>query len=172
LGSKNSFNTGRTVVNAAIFYTDWKDIQQQVNLPTCGFQFIGNVGAASIKGGELELKSIIVPGVTVGGVASYTKSEITSTAPGVSAQVGQPLLDTPNGRAACTSRLRCPRCQAGVRICGPTTTITDPTSATSILRPWSRWPRRDIAHPDQTRLQHAYKVGNAAIARDSVRQHS
>jgi iron complex outermembrane recepter protein len=164
LGSKNSFNTSRTVVNAAIFYTDWKDIQQQVNLPTCGFQFIGNVGAASIKGGELELKSIIVPGVTAGGVASYTKSEITSTAPGVSAQVGQPLLDTPKWTSSVYLEIALPTLSgwsshlrtdynyhgSNIRHFDTSALVTLPNGATSLI-------------PDQTRLQHAYKVGNAAI---------
>lgn len=94
LGSKNEFGH-RSVLNAAIYYTDWKKIQQQVNLNSCGFQFVGNVGAATVKGAELSAESALGSGVLVGGTASYTATRITQTAPGVSAQVGQEVLDTP-----------------------------------------------------------------------------
>jgi iron complex outermembrane recepter protein len=99
IGSKNEFNGGKSVVNAAVYYTDWMKIQQQVNLPSCGFQFISNVGAATIKGVELELKTIVVSGLTAGVSGNYNKSQITATEPGVSAQVGQPVLDSPQWMA-------------------------------------------------------------------------
>ncbi len=99
LGSKNTFNGGRSIANASIYYTDWSKIQQQVNLPSCGFQFIGNVGAATIKGVELELTTLLAPGVTVGASGNYNQSKITSTKPGVSAQVGQPVLNSPKWMA-------------------------------------------------------------------------
>jgi iron complex outermembrane receptor protein len=164
LGSKNTLNSGKTVLNAAVFYTDWKDIQQQVNLPTCGFQFIGNVGAASIKGGELELKSVIVSGVTGGAVASYTQSRITTTAPGVSAQVGQPLLDTPKWTASAyldfslptvadwDSHIRADYSYHGsnIRQFDATSLVTLPNGGSELV-------------PNASMLQHAYKVANAAI---------
>src|SRR5690606_19718621 len=95
VGSKNQVLDRRATVNAAVYYTDWSKIQQQVNLPTCGFQFIGNVGAAEIKGVELAVEAAITDGLTLGGTASYTDAEIAESAPGVSAQVGQSVLDTP-----------------------------------------------------------------------------
>lgn len=95
VGSKNQVLDRRATVNAAVYYTDWSKIQQQVNLPTCGFQFIGNVGAAEIKGVELAVEAAVTDTLTLGGTASYTDAEITESAPGVSAQVGQSVLDTP-----------------------------------------------------------------------------
>ena len=95
VGSKNQVLDRRATVNAAVYYTDWSKIQQQVNLPTCGFQFIGNVGAAEIKGAELAVEAAITDALTLGGTASYTDAEITESSPGVSAQVGQSVLDTP-----------------------------------------------------------------------------
>ncbi len=35
VGSKNQVLDRRATVNAAVYYTDWSKIQQQVNLPTC-----------------------------------------------------------------------------------------------------------------------------------------
>jgi iron complex outermembrane receptor protein len=164
LGSKNTFNSGRTILNAAVFYTDWQDIQQQVNLPTCGFQFIGNVGAASIKGGELELKSILVPGLTGGAVASYTDSRITSTAAGVSAQVGQPLLDTPKWTSSVYLEVSLPNVSgwdshiradysyhgSNIRQFDSTSLVTLPSGASGLVA-------------NESQLQHAYKVGNVAL---------
>ncbi|MEA3151282.1 MAG: iron complex outerrane recepter protein, partial [Gammaproteobacteria bacterium] len=95
LGSKNEIGDKRTVINGAIYYTDWKKIQQQVNLNSCGFQFVGNVGAATVKGAELSAESAVGGGVTLGLTASYNATRITQSAPGVSAQVGQEVLDTP-----------------------------------------------------------------------------
>jgi iron complex outermembrane receptor protein len=95
LGSKNEFSGSRAVVDAAVFYTDWKKIQQQVTLMSCAFPFIGNVGAATVKGAELSAQSGIGPRTTAGAGISYTQTRVTQSAVGVSAQVGQPLLDTP-----------------------------------------------------------------------------
>ncbi|MEA3106014.1 MAG: iron complex outerrane recepter protein [Gammaproteobacteria bacterium] len=95
LGSKNELGAKRTVINAAIYYTDWKKIQQQVNLNSCGFQFVGNVGAATIKGAELSIESAVGGGVSLGGNIAYADTRINESAPGVSAQIGQEVLDTP-----------------------------------------------------------------------------
>jgi outer membrane receptor protein involved in Fe transport len=95
LGTKNQLGARRSILNAAVFYTDWKKIQQQVNLNSCGFQFVGNVGAATIKGVELSAESAVGAGVSLGGNVSYMATRITESAPGVSAQVGQEVLDTP-----------------------------------------------------------------------------
>ena len=100
LGSKNELGAKRTIINAAVYYTDWKKIQQQVNLTSCGFQFVGNVGAATIKGAELSVDSAVGGGVTLGGNASYADTRIIETSPGVSAQVGQEVLDTPKWSAS------------------------------------------------------------------------
>jgi iron complex outermembrane recepter protein len=100
LGSKNEFSGAHMVVNGAVYYTDWKKIQQNVTLPSCGFDFTGNVGAATIRGAELSIESAVGGGVTLGEAASYVDSRITQSSPGVSAQVGQPVLDTPKWTAS------------------------------------------------------------------------
>jgi iron complex outermembrane recepter protein len=95
LGNKNELSDRRTVINAAIYYTDWKRIQQQVTLTSCGFPFIGNVGAATVRGSELSAESAIGARFTLGGGVSYTATRITETGAGLPAQIGQELLDTP-----------------------------------------------------------------------------
>lgn len=78
-----------------MYYTDWKNIQQQVTLPTCAITFTENVGAATVKGAELSADFAVGSAITVGGGVSYTATRITGSTVGVSAQVGQELLDTP-----------------------------------------------------------------------------
>ena len=95
IGSKNEFGNGHSVINAAVYYTDWKNIQQQVTLPTCAIAFTENVGAATVKGAELSAVSTVGSAITVGGGVSYTATRITESTAAVSAQVGQEVLDTP-----------------------------------------------------------------------------
>ena len=164
IGSKNQFNDLHTIVNAAVYYTDWKKIQQQVNLTSCGFQFVGNVGAATIKGAELSIESAISAAVSVGATGSYLDTRITATSPGVSAQVGQPVLDTPKWMlsaygdykflqaAGWTGSLR-PEYQyhgANLRQFESFASITYPDGSLGVI-------------PDQTQVQHAYHVVNAIL---------
>jgi outer membrane receptor protein involved in Fe transport len=55
-GSKTSWLDHRLTFDAAVFYIDWKNLQQEILLP-CGFQYIANVGSATSKGGEMELRA-------------------------------------------------------------------------------------------------------------------
>jgi Outer membrane receptor proteins, mostly Fe transport len=95
VGSKNQLLDRTLTVNAAIYYTDWSKIQQQVDLTSCGFQFVGNVGEARVQGAELALESAVTDALIFGGTVTYTDAEITESAPGVSARVGQSVLDMP-----------------------------------------------------------------------------
>jgi iron complex outermembrane recepter protein len=108
LGSKNIFEGSRARVDGAIFYTDWRNIQQQVTLPSCAFSFVGNVGAASVKGAEVSAEVPLGTALTLGGDVSYTPTRITASAPGVSAPVGQPLLDTPRWMASIRAQYQFP----------------------------------------------------------------
>jgi len=95
IGSKNVWHDIPLIVNGAIYYTNWLHIQQEVTLPTCAFPFVGNVGAATVKGAELSAEFQITPSALIGGNASYTDTRVTKSGMGVPAQIGQPLLDTP-----------------------------------------------------------------------------
>ncbi len=54
IGSKNEFLDTRAVLNAAVFHTDWKKIQQSINLSSCAMQFVGNIGAAKVDGADCQ----------------------------------------------------------------------------------------------------------------------
>ncbi len=78
LGSKNSLFNHRLQFNSSLFWIDWREIQQNVYLPTCGQQFVGNLGRAVSRGGEIDASlrplDALTLNITVGYVdAKYTK---------------------------------------------------------------------------------------------------
>ena len=88
VGSKNRFFGNKLHVEASAFYINWKNIQQQVKLGTCGFDFIANVGKAVSKGFDLQASLNVVTGLTVSGTASYTHARFTENAYGGTNQTG------------------------------------------------------------------------------------
>ncbi|MES2495585.1 MAG: TonB-dependent receptor [Pseudomonadota bacterium] len=93
LGTKNQF--GSIMFNGALFYTDWKKIQQQIGLSSCGFAFTGNAGTADVKGAEAETRINLTRDFQVGGTATYSDAKISSTVPGTTAQDGDQVLAVP-----------------------------------------------------------------------------
>jgi iron complex outermembrane recepter protein len=80
LGLKSSFNGGRITTNAALFHSDYKDVQipGSVAIDTNGDgkddSFAGmttNAGKAKIKGAELEAIAHVFEGFTLAGMYSY-----------------------------------------------------------------------------------------------------
>lgn len=80
LGLKSSFNGGRITTNAALFHSDYKDVQipGSVAIDTNGDgkddSFAGvttNAGKAKIKGAELEAIAHLTPEFTLSGMYSY-----------------------------------------------------------------------------------------------------
>jgi iron complex outermembrane receptor protein len=104
LGSKAAFLNQTVSVNAAAYETRWNAIQQQINLPTCGYAYVSNVGDARIRGAEFELRYKIpqLGGFTVGLSGDVQDAKITSASPGSPASVGQHVLYTPEWNAAVT----------------------------------------------------------------------
>lgn len=94
LGSKNQFG-GRVTLNGAVYFIDWSEIQQQVSM-SCGFPFIGNVGAAESKGIELEIDALLTDHLQVGFGAALSDTEVTKTVTGVTARVGDEILGVPD----------------------------------------------------------------------------
>ena len=97
LGSKGRYADNRISVNAAVYAIDWSNIQQTINLPTCGFGFTTNVGDAKIYGSELELKVLATRSLTlslnVGTTHAYISS-VTGLGSGI-VYVGESILNVP-----------------------------------------------------------------------------
>lgn len=100
-GTKASMLERTLSVNAAIYYIDWQNIQQTIDLPICGYQYTANVGNAESYGAELELhyKVPFVKGLTLGVTAGATKATITSSNNPQTAAVGEKVLNTPDWTA-------------------------------------------------------------------------
>ena len=84
LGLKSAFNGGRITTNAAVFYSDYQDVQipGSVAIDTNGDgrddSFAGvttNAGKAKIKGAELEAIANITPNFMIAGMYSYIDAE-------------------------------------------------------------------------------------------------
>jgi iron complex outermembrane recepter protein len=95
IGSKNTVGDGRAIINASAFYIDWQNIQQTVVLPTCGFRYFTNVGAAAVKGGELEIRVAPLHGLLIGASGTYSNAYITKATPSTEGAVGDPVQDAP-----------------------------------------------------------------------------
>lgn len=95
LGIKSAWLDRRLVVNADVYYIDWKDVQQLIVLPTCGANIVGNFGTASSKGGELEVQAQVTDRLLLTLGASYNEATLLSTVAGAQGQPGDTLEDAP-----------------------------------------------------------------------------
>ncbi len=78
-GFKATAMNRKLSVDAALFYTDWNNIQVQTSAG--GFNFIVNGGKARSQGGEITLRLQPVTGLSLGVNAAYTDAKLTSDAP-------------------------------------------------------------------------------------------
>jgi iron complex outermembrane receptor protein len=90
VGSKNSFFGKRVTLNVAAYQIDWSKIQAQRNLD-CGFEFVGNVGKARIRGSELEMTAAITRQLEIDAGVSFTDSKVLEATQSVGARVGDQL---------------------------------------------------------------------------------
>lgn len=91
IGTKLSLLDRRLIIDAAVFYIDWKKIQLQVRTPS-GIPYTDNAGSATSKGVEVSIVARPAVGAELGTSLSYTDAKLKSVAPGVpAAQVGDRL---------------------------------------------------------------------------------
>ncbi|MEM8501416.1 MAG: TonB-dependent receptor [Pseudomonadota bacterium] len=87
--------TPSTRLNATAFYIDFDGIQQPVQL-ACGFQFVGNFGAARSQGIELEFTAQASDNLALSANVGYTDAEFTETVFGGAVNTeGDPLQFVP-----------------------------------------------------------------------------
>lgn len=95
LGTKNSFLGNRLSVDASVYYIDWKHVQQQIILSTCGFDFTENAGSAESYGVDLALRGKLTRHLTASLNGSRTEAKIVRAATGSGAEDGSRLLGVP-----------------------------------------------------------------------------
>ncbi len=94
LGAKTEWLDDRVTVNAGLYYIDWQDIPQQIPL-NCGFSVALNVGEASSRGAELELRAKLTDSFEVGIAGSYTDAQLERNAPDLGGEKGDRLQNVP-----------------------------------------------------------------------------
>ena len=95
IGSKGRYFDNRLTLNAAVYAINWKNIQQTVNLPVCGFFYTTNAGNAESYGSEVELRALVTSSLVLGLNAGTTHAYITKTAEAGIFQVGEDILNVP-----------------------------------------------------------------------------
>lgn len=103
-GAKGELMNRRLRFESSVFYIDWKDIQNSVELSNCGFNYVANLGKAVSKGFDLHVTGNPVEGLTLEASVGYTHAEYTRTvlgAPsaagvrGIIVEKGDPLTTAP-----------------------------------------------------------------------------
>jgi outer membrane receptor protein involved in Fe transport len=72
IGSKNKIGPVRLASSA--YYIQWNDIQQNIYLPGCGFQFTTNVGNAAAKGFDLQADWTATESLSFESAIGYTNA--------------------------------------------------------------------------------------------------
>lgn len=98
-GIKARFLDDTLSVNLDGYYVKWKNIQQTITLPICGYTITANVGDAEIWGPELEIAYKPVPALTLGLSTEYTHDALTKVTSSVGASVGEHILNVPEWMA-------------------------------------------------------------------------
>ncbi len=99
-GTKLALFGNRVSLDAAAYYIDWHNVQQQIALVTCGYDFTANAGNARSYGGEAEIRAKVTPELELAVSGSGTAATLTSVSTGAGATVGQSLIGVPDWTAS------------------------------------------------------------------------
>ncbi|MGD0503215.1 MAG: TonB-dependent receptor [Steroidobacteraceae bacterium] len=94
LGTKNSWFDNRVNTRLAVYWIDWKNIQQSILLG-CSFHVTENLGTARSRGAELEVDGTPLPGLYVNAGLGFEDAALTSAPAGSPLPVGSPLNGVP-----------------------------------------------------------------------------
>jgi iron complex outermembrane receptor protein len=108
LGSKSRLLNDRLSVNAAVYYIKWSQIQQDVYLNTCGYDFFQNVGSATSYGGELEMKGYVTQHLSLTVAGAYTHATFSQAVPSLGVRDGDPVEGSPIWNASLTAEYAAP----------------------------------------------------------------
>ena len=81
-GAKVRVLGGRAQINTAAFYIDWKNVQSNFGLPTCGFGYTVNAGSAVSKGVDMQASVLVFEGLTASLQGAYTDAKYTQAVVG------------------------------------------------------------------------------------------
>ena len=95
IGEKFISQAKRLSIDTALFYIDWKNLQQTVHLPVCSFNFTGNFGAAVSKGVEFQVQYGITEALKAMAGGAFTQAQLTQVVAGTQGNVGDALQNVP-----------------------------------------------------------------------------
>ena len=79
IGAKNTLLDRRLQINSSLFWINWKNIQQNVYLPTCGQQFVANLGQVESRGGDVDFQYRPIDALSLGLTVAYTDAKYSKT---------------------------------------------------------------------------------------------
>ena len=94
VGEKARLDEGRLVINGALYYMRWSNVQQLIPL-SCGWFITENASMARSYGPEIEITSRLSHDVTLSVNGTYTKAEITDPGSHTGLTAGSPILNIP-----------------------------------------------------------------------------
>jgi iron complex outermembrane recepter protein len=108
LGFKSGFGGKAMSLEAAIFQTDWKNVQAQTSATKDGvtYQYLTNGGTAQSSGAEATLLVFPVPDLTLRLTTAYTDSHLTQDAPALQGLAGDAMPFVPNWTASLAADYR------------------------------------------------------------------
>ena len=71
LGTKDAFLRGRLAIDPSVYALRWKNIQESVRMPSCGFSYVGNLGEATGYGGDIDARIKLTEHLLAGVSAGY-----------------------------------------------------------------------------------------------------
>jgi iron complex outermembrane receptor protein len=71
IGAKDNLFGGRLVLDSSAYVLKWKNIQQSVRLPSCGFGYVANLGEATGIGGDISARVKVTDSFSTGISAGY-----------------------------------------------------------------------------------------------------
>ena len=96
-GSKSRLMGGKLSLNLAAFYIRWSDIQQNVVLPSSGFDFETNVGKATSYGLEAEARFKLTEQLALNASGSLTRATFNDDMPALGTDKTTGLLNVRKG---------------------------------------------------------------------------
>lgn len=94
-GAKGRFFERQLSVNASAYRIKWSQIQIDVPLKTCGFDYTANVGQAESYGVETEIRWRAGPSLTLGVSGQYNHDTFTQAIAGLGIAKGDPVPGAP-----------------------------------------------------------------------------
>lgn len=98
--------SSRFVMDGAVYYIEWDQLQQGFYLPSCGLSFTENVGSARSYGAEVSFTYRPIPALTLSAAGGYTNAELTESIAFAGVRAGERIEGVPDYSASASAEYR------------------------------------------------------------------